>query len=92
MGTIVSLSLRIDIRLGARVDAKANNGLSPLHSAACSGSAECVDLLVQFGEFVNVVDTEGVSPLHQVQMLSLSRSRILYASIGLFPWKPRMCP
>lgn len=67
MGTIVSLSLRIDIRLGARVDAKANNGLSPLHSAACSGSAECVDLLVQFGEFVNVVDTEGVSPLHQVQ-------------------------
>ncbi len=57
----------ISLQLGARVDAKDQTGMSPLHSAASAGHMECIDMLVHNGEFVNSVDTSGVSPLHQVR-------------------------
>ena len=50
------------------MDPKDQTGTSPLHSAASAGHVDCIDLLVQNGEFVNVVDTSGVSPLHQVNI------------------------
>ncbi|OJJ03051.1 hypothetical protein ASPVEDRAFT_889539 [Aspergillus versicolor CBS 583.65] len=40
------------------------NGRSPLHYAAASGSSECVFYLLQAGAAINVQDRQGLTPLH----------------------------
>lgn len=85
--TICSLLL-----LGARVDAKDQTGTSPLHSAAAAGHIECIDLLVTNGEFVNVVDTAGVSPVHQVYHPLINTVLIiLIIMIGSVSWVCKLC-
>lgn len=40
------------------------NGRSPLHYAAASGSSECVFYLLQAGAVANAQDRQGLTPLH----------------------------
>jgi len=49
----------------ADVNAKGNNGTTPLHEAAGIGSKDVVELLLAKGADVNARDGEGDTPLHR---------------------------
>ncbi|KAJ9217896.1 hypothetical protein DTO166G4_287 [Paecilomyces variotii] len=49
---------------GWDINQQDENGRSPLHYAAASGSSECVFYLLQAGAFVNAQDCQGLTPLH----------------------------
>ncbi len=49
---------------GARVDARANNGITPLHVAAGNGLVNVVNDLLAKGSDINVKADDGSTPLH----------------------------
>jgi ankyrin repeat protein len=50
---------------GADVDARDNQGETPLFSAAFSGSREIAESLIAHGADINAMDREGSTPLHK---------------------------
>ncbi|GAA0169223.1 hypothetical protein LIER_23752 [Lithospermum erythrorhizon] len=49
---------------GGNVNAKDQNGWTPLHRAAFNGQIECVKLLISHGAVVDDVDDRGYTPLY----------------------------
>lgn len=49
---------------GGNVNAKDQNGWSPLHRAVFKGQIECVKLLISHGAVVDAVDDHGYTPLY----------------------------
>ena len=65
---------------GWDIDHRDENGRSPLHYAAASGSSECVFYLLQAGSVVNVQDRQGLTPLHatieyQIDLVAVRQAR-----------------
>ena len=52
------------IQCGADVNKPMTNGLHPLHYAAHSNNAKCIELLLNAGANVNATDDIGYTPLH----------------------------
>jgi ankyrin repeat protein len=50
---------------GANVNARENNGITPLHIAAERGNREIVELLISRGADINARRKNGKTPLHQ---------------------------
>ncbi len=48
----------------ANVKAKAANGYTPLHVAACWGSLDLVQMLVKAGSEMHAINSKGNTPLH----------------------------
>jgi ankyrin repeat protein len=57
---------RLLIDHGAKVTARAERGITPLHEAARMGHAELARLLLARGADVNAADDEGATPLDWV--------------------------
>ena len=53
--------------LGADINAKDNNGETPLHSAADAGHADIIRALVELGADINAQDEDGETPLHRAR-------------------------
>lgn len=51
------------IENGADVNSKDNSGRTPLHTAAGSGFAKIIDILIQNGANIDAVDQNGWSPI-----------------------------
>lgn len=65
---------------GWDIDQRDENGRSPLHYAAASGSSECVFYLLQAGAAINVQDRQGLTPLHatteyQIDLVAARQAR-----------------
>jgi hypothetical protein len=52
------------VRLGANVNARDAQGLTPLHWAAAAGNATVAQALIEAGADVNATSPDGVTPLH----------------------------
>ena len=63
--TITPADVQAMIDSGADVNAKNNNGLTPLHEAAYRGNAEVIPVLVKAGADVNAKNNNGLTPLHE---------------------------
>ena len=48
---------------GTDVNAKNDNGVTPLHGAVFSGHKELIELLIAKGADVNAIDADGKTPL-----------------------------
>ena len=57
---------RILLKRGAKVEAKAEQGKTPLHFAASYGDLELVKLLVAAGASIHTRTASGATPLHLV--------------------------
>jgi ankyrin repeat protein len=55
---------------GADVNARDNNGVTPLHIAAENGNCDLVSILIANGADVNVKDKAGESPLARARKSS----------------------
>ena len=60
---ITAADIKAMINSGADVNAKDNNGFTPLHSAAGLGQAELIPVLVKAGAYINATDNSGRTPL-----------------------------
>lgn len=62
------------------INQRDENGRSPLHYAATSGSSECVFYLLQAGAAINIQDRKGLTPLHatteyQIDLVAARQAR-----------------
>jgi hypothetical protein len=62
---------------GAKVNAKSNDGLTPLHVAVYHGKIEIINLLVSKGADIDARDNNGFTPLH----MAVGRGNIEIAKI-----------
>jgi ankyrin repeat protein len=73
--------LPVMLQRGAQVDARDNNGDTPLITAATLSDPETARLLIQYGANVNAADTQGETPLIvAVQHRDLPTIRLLMTS------------
>ena len=56
--------VKLCIELGSNVDARNNDGYTPLHCASLFGHGDVVRLLLDASSTVNATDNEGWTPLH----------------------------
>jgi ankyrin repeat protein len=64
------------------VNARCNNGSTPLHYAAMNGQAEAVELLHKLGAEVNATNNNGETPLHLVAMWGKPEAAELLHKLG----------
>ena len=62
---------------GCDVDSLSTDNQSPLHVAASEGYSSMVEILLDYGAHVNVVDNDGDTPLH----LALAKETFLHADV-----------
>ncbi|XP_023238085.1 tankyrase-like [Centruroides sculpturatus] len=58
------ISQLINAGLSVNVKDSPNSGNTPLHWAACFGNKETIELLINHGADVNIVNSAGTTPLH----------------------------
>lgn len=59
-------TIKMLVTAGADVNAKTNDGATPLRLAAFHGCADIIEVLLATGADINVRDDEGWTPLHEV--------------------------
>ena len=73
------------IKAGADIDARDEDGETPLHSAAESGNPEHIAVLVDAGADINAPDESGQTPLHAAAAVTPSRGSSFASFLGLSP-------
>ena len=69
------------VECGANVNARNNNGESPLHKAAVK-STEVTDILLKHGASVDARDNDGMTPIHHVAQRSRFGQKSLLAHLA----------
>ncbi|GAA0145944.1 hypothetical protein LIER_06013 [Lithospermum erythrorhizon] len=75
-------SMKSCLAEGGNVNAKDQNGWTPLHRAAFKGQFECVKLLISHGAVVDAIDDDGYTPLNLASMVGHSQVSLFLISHG----------
>ena len=67
------------LHYGADINAKDENGLTPLHYAVRRNDQEVVKVLLNEGANVNVKDNDGLTPLHFAKEISAGTEELLHS-------------
>jgi len=77
-------SVRKLIKLGANIEAIAENGMTPLHSAAISANLEIIKTLIDAGANLDIRDHDGNTPLHLAEKYDVPGCIGRPDAVGLF--------